>query len=299
LEVKLNQSESRTPIVRLISFGDGTPGIKKALGRVKAQGIACGLIDSVETFNYPDLGEEFQKKFGDIVTEFTKGFGLWSWKPFLVDRELQRLNEGDILIYCDAGVEINPQGSQILAEYLDYVARKGFLFFSVGHQNRFWTKPDADLLDLENYFRNQVSATVFLMKVSSESKSLAAKWLEICERDSASFLKDPEEHEIPSWSSFRGHRHDQSLLSKVVYDFGLETKRDETFFTPWRQGRKYPFLALRNKQTGISWLPMAFWLPGLLFYAWRMISLAFVPEVRRSRTQGLIRRLRILDRFRS
>jgi len=287
------------PIVRLISFGDGIPGIERALGRVRSKSEACQLIDSVVTYNYLDLGEDFENKFGDIVAEFPKGFGLWSWKPFLVDRELKKLKDGDILIYVDAGVEINLQGSAILAEYLDYVSREGFLFFSVGDQNRFFTKPDVELVSVENYFRNQVIATVFLMKVSPESRSLAGKWLELCERDSASLLKDPEEHLIQHESGFMGHRHDQSLLSKIVFDFGLETNRDETFFTPWSRGRRYPFLAMRNRRTGISWLPIAFWLPGPFFYLWRLVTLACTPEVRRSTVKALATRWRILGRFRS
>ena len=32
--------------------------------------------------------------------------GYWLWKPYIVYEVLKTLSEGDVVIYCDAGIEI-------------------------------------------------------------------------------------------------------------------------------------------------------------------------------------------------
>jgi hypothetical protein len=251
--------------VKLISFGAGLPGIASALERVKRQAAAIELIDSVVTFDSRDLGEPYAAIFGSLPEEFPRGYGLWSWKPFVVNMELAKLLDGDILIYMDAGVEINPAGATQLREYLDFTSATGSLFFSVGLQQRHWTKFSDALVPREHFFRNQLASGLFMLKASPETRSLVKQWLELCAEDNAAFLKDPAPSEHMQIQGFIGHRHDQSVLSKIVFDHNIQTKPDRTYFEPWRKGRHEPFLAFRNKQTGFSWLWPAFWLPRNIF----------------------------------
>jgi hypothetical protein len=275
----MERFEPREPIVRLVSFGAGLPGAERALNRVMHQAQKLNLIDSVVTYSAKDLDLGFHQSFGTITTDFPKGFGLWSWKPYIVDVEMSKLRDGDILIYVDAGVEINPRGIDNLAKYLDIVARKGYLFFSVGLQNRFWTKPDSELISIEHFFRNQVVATVFFIKVSSSAKSFVNSWLTLSKKNRSYLLKDPDSSEVPFNTRFIAHRHDQSILSKLVFDSGIETMEDRTYFKRWRHGFREPFLAIRNKQTGFSWLNAAFWLPKPMFKMWQIVSMMLTPEV--------------------
>ena len=253
------------PMVKLISFGGGLPGIASALERLKRQAAAIELIDSVVMFDPQDLGESYLAIFGNLPEEFPRGYGLWSWKPFLVNMELAKLLDGDILIYLDAGVEINPAGVAKLREYLDFTSATGSLFFSVGLQQRHWTKFSDALVSREHFFRNQLASSVFMLKASPQTRSLVRQWLDLCAEDNAAYLKDPTPSELLQIQGFVEHRHDQSVLSKIVFDHNIQTKPDRTYFEPWREGRHEPFLALRNKQTGFSWLWPAFWLPRSIF----------------------------------
>lgn len=253
------------PIVKLISFGAGLTGITSALERVQRQAVAIGLVDSVAVFDSKDLGESYSAIFGNLPAEFPRGYGLWSWKPFLVNMELEKLLDGDMLIYMDAGVEINPAGAAKLREYLDFTSTTGFLFFTVELQHRHWTKFSDVLVPREHFFRDQVSAGVFMLKVSPESKSLIRQWLDLCAADRAAYLKDPDPLDHMQTRGFVDHRHDQSVLSKIVFENNIQTKPNRTDFKPWREGRHEPFLGLRNRQTGNSWLWPAFWLPRFVF----------------------------------
>lgn len=262
-------SKNSIPVVRLITFSAGAKNFSRATARIARQAKNFPWIDEVRIYSGSDLPEEFFAKMGDILARNPKGFGLWSWKPFLIQRELDSMNHGDILLYLDAGVEINIGGSSRFTFYLDHLARKNMLFFQLDHQHRQWTKRRSEIFDLsENFFRNQIVAGVLMFRVSEESKSLVSRWKELCTMDGGTLLEDPSPLSEENHEQLIEHRHDQSLLSKTVFDAGLETWPDETIFKPWRKGREYPFLALRNKSSRWSWLIWAFNTP---FIVWRLV----------------------------
>ncbi len=289
VEAQKQVSQSSMPIVRLITFGDGAKDISRALGRLSNQAKKFPWIDEIRTYSGADLPEEYFSKMGDILARNSKGFGLWSWKPFLIQRELDSMNPGDILLYLDAGVEINKRGAARFTYYLDHLARKDLLFFQLDHQHRQWTKRRSEIFDLgDNFFRNQVVAGILMFRVSEESKSLVSRWKELCILENGALLEDPSPLSDENHQQLIEHRHDQSLLSKVVFDAGLETWPDETIFKPWRKGRDYPFLALRNKSSRQSWLPWAFNTP---FIAWRLIYVFTNPNLLKASLRRFTKKL--------
>jgi hypothetical protein len=280
---------STFPQIRLITFGAGAQGIQGALSRLERQSKKLSPIDSVKIYREEDLGPDYDLLFGDLRMNFPKGYGLWSWKPYLIKRELSLLREGDILIYLDAGVEINPRGAKRFVEYLDIVAQRQCLLFSQATPHRLWTKPVQALLPSDrHFFRNQIVAGILMFQVGDLSKKLVADWLELCSLDNGTLLVDSADvggsSEVKQGSKdFKAHRHDQSILSRVVFEQGHPVVGDETYFEPWSRGKNYPFLALRNKQTGVSWLWPALYLWGPLFKAWQYVTLALTPGVARSK----------------
>lgn len=279
----LSISHFTQPIVKLISFGTGISGIDLALARLERQGNACDLIDRVEKYTEKNLDDNYFRLFEQILDKPSKGFGFWSWKPYLISRELETLNEGDVLIYLDAGVEINPRGRQRLTEYLDLVARQDILIFNQPAQHRHWTKPDPMLISNDrHYFRNQAVAGILLFRVCEKSKRFVQNWLRLSAYEGGRLLVDEE---LPHQGSGKiiAHRHDQSVLSRVAFEQGIILRRDETYFEPWSKGTRAPFLALRNKQTGYSWIWAALNLPRPLFRVWQYVTLILTPGVLNSK----------------
>ena len=270
-------SPARKPIVRLISFGAGEKGIDKALARLTRQAKEFPWIDEVKTYSEKDLSSEYFETLGEFFTENPKGFGLWSWKPLLIQEELKSLRDGDILIYLDAGVEINKRGAPRFTFYLDHLAREDVLVFSLDHQHRQWTKNNQEIFDYgQNYFRNQVVAGILMFRVSDLSRKLVDSWKQLCVRDNGELLKDPQRQSLEFHDDLIEHRHDQSLLSRVVFDLRIPTMPDETIFTSWKKGRDYPFLALRNKSSNSSWLWWSFRTP---FIVWRIVYVLKNPRI--------------------
>jgi hypothetical protein len=164
------------------------------------------------------------------VLDRRKGGGLWLWKPYLIARELQRLDPGDFLVYSDCGYPWRPlvirQSLQPLLQWCAtrnagvlpgvYVPRHG--------PNRRWTKHECFVTmrcDEEPYWRQpQIQATFSVWQKCALAEDLVAEWLQWCVQPAA--LSDekllPGVREYPD---FVEHRHDQSILTNLALMRGI------------------------------------------------------------------------------
>lgn len=277
---QLSHGFSRPPVVKLISFGAGRLGIRGALNRLKRQALATNWFDEIELLDESHLDDMYHSMFATEVTRSPKGFGFWAWKPYLINQHLSKLQEGDILIYLDAGVEINAKGKGRFNFYLDYLARKDVLLFSLSEQNREWTKSAvSQKIDRNFFFRNQLMATVIMLKKSDLATELAGEWLELCAHNRGESLRDADSVEFRKDGEILEHRHDQSLLSLAAFAKNIESIPDETVFSDWRESQPYPFLALRNSagSKSIMWLIQHFPISFARF--WLRLTLSLSKEV--------------------
>ena len=86
--------------VYLISYADGK--FVKNQNRLNKSAKKYG-INNIISYGKLDLKRtKFYNKYKDILDE-PRGAGFWLWKPFFIYKTLNKLREGDILIYSDAG----------------------------------------------------------------------------------------------------------------------------------------------------------------------------------------------------
>ena len=194
-------------------------------------------------YNLPD-----DDRFDKSRLDGTRGYGYWSWKPFIISKTLEKINEGDILLYIDIGCELRSDGTQRFIEYLDYTIEHGMVCGEMkGLFEAQWTKGD-----LFAYFNlnpndfvnlSQRAATLLFMINNERSREIINRWLGVFYEDFS--LVDDSNSKIPNHSSFIENRHDQSvfsLLSRIydikILDFGFEFHNESN---------KYPILVARNK----------------------------------------------------
>jgi hypothetical protein len=241
----------KIPIVKLITFGGGSANFREAASRLIKQSEDFPSIDVRRAYTETDLPSDYHKLFNGLLESHPAGYGLYSWKPYLVYNELLMLNQNDILIYIDAGCELNKFGIRRFDDYLSYTSKNDVLLFELQHPNRYWTKFHPMLLGYpEHYFRNQLVASVIFLKNNDRTKQFIKSWLDLCAFENGILLKDPEENEL-QLPIFKMHRQDQSCLSICAYLHNIRTISDETWFQDWRNAEKFPILALRSR-TGVS-----------------------------------------------
>ena len=59
--------------------------------------------DQVISYGPNDVEKSFVQKNTKILSN-PRGGGLWLWKPHLILKALLESNEGDAVLYCDAGM---------------------------------------------------------------------------------------------------------------------------------------------------------------------------------------------------
>lgn len=260
----------------LLTFGDGR--LAPALRRFRRQARDMRAYDRVISAGPADLETTFRRRYADVLRPEVRGFGYFCWKPQLIQQVLASLAPGDLLHYCDVGCHLNPAGRERLAEYFRIVAETagGILAFRASPLpesfgplaganpfpdwvNAAWCKADTyAAFGLERdaaFLEGPIAvATTAFFRVSPESRSVVQAWRRAFMDDFT--LIDDTPSRIPNAPSFIEHRHDQSLLSCLVYRHGLATLSNGEIELPrsglgrgdWTVLGRYPIHARRDKQ---------------------------------------------------
>lgn len=185
-----------------------------------------------------------------------RGLGFWAWKPriildFLTDTTggLAHPEDGDVLIYSDAGVEFINNVNYII----DRMDQDIFLFGN-NWEHAHWCKRDViEAVYGESWLHNQLrdsfesefneslvwrrfgkqcQASVIFFRVSDYSRKFVAEWLKWCLHrtrfsegvciDEWRYLIDDSPSILPNHPEFREHRHDQAILTTLAYREGIK-----------------------------------------------------------------------------
>ena len=206
-------------MISFLSFGDSR--LEPSLKRIKGQAEQFGVFNKINVLCERDLPQDFLEKHNDKLVLGSRGYGYWIWKPYLILRHLNELQNGDVLVYADCGSHINPFGYKIFNDYLDMARSReiGILAFSprtAEYLEYRWTK--ADLLHHFGVYTNkdivlshQIEANTIIIVKNSGSVNFIEKWYGVFEFD-FNLITDAQS-KLPNYQGFIEHRHDQSCFS--------------------------------------------------------------------------------------
>ena len=126
--------------LHLLSFASSRMG---SLHRLRREAEAMGCFKSVTLLSAEDLGGDYWSACGDFVrTHPRRGYGFWSWKPYVIHRHLASLPEGEVLLYVDAGFSMNAEGLERLQAYVRRATThpSGWFVFETGSPVGSYTK---------------------------------------------------------------------------------------------------------------------------------------------------------------
>lgn len=239
-----------------------------------------GVFDEVYVYNESDLDNSFRLKYCDKLISGSRGFGYWCWKPHVILNTMERLAEGDLLQYTDAGCHLNSSGVRRLEEYFEMAAksRDGILAFQA-------TEPEyplpslpctpLDLMDyrwikgdLLDYFEVRekpqivrtptIGAGIIFLRNCESARRLIRSWARVI--DDGFYLVDDTPSRSPNLTGFVEHRHDQAIFSLLCKIEGIDTVSAYEYWYPkkdgvtpdWKVLRDYPIHARRDKGMGIK-----------------------------------------------
>lgn len=244
--------------LHFITFGGGSTDYHEAVKRICAQARKFSLFKNVFGFTEKDLqdNEEFWQRHGDFIKNNPKGFGYWIWKCFLIKQVMNRsdVEEGDIVLFVDAGCELNIKGRKRMIDYIGLVMTHDILAFQMEHMDeKKYTK--MDLLDYANVSQQdrdsgQIVGGINFWKKTSKTLNILDEIIHLLTVENYHFIDDSTSVKTND-PTFIDHRHDQSCISVILKKHKVCLLKDETYFEDWNKSFMYPILALRNR-TGES-----------------------------------------------
>ena len=185
------------------------------------QAREIGKLENIITFGPDDIDDEFYHANKKILTK-GRGGGFWLWKPYFIHQMLtdSHIKDGDIILYCDAGLAILKDLNPLFMLPEKY--NQDVILFENSH-NLYFTKRDAYvLMNCDNqaaYDSNMIAANIMLFRKSKISIAYIKEVLHFaCDYR---IISDCHSKLAPELPEFKAHRHDQSILSLIAHKQSL------------------------------------------------------------------------------
>jgi hypothetical protein len=158
------------------------------------------------------------------------------------------MDDGEILIYADAGCSIKASGAARFNQYLEILRTSphGILAFNSEHPMYKWTKMDTvkalggeSIIDMPG-----VIATALIIRKCDTSVRIIKQWMSLCERYE---LLDDSPSVVENHPEFIEHRHDQSILSLLLRLEGSYVTLDNETWTYPTWDARMPIWAARAR----------------------------------------------------
>jgi hypothetical protein len=191
-------------------------------------------------FHKKDINSYFKNKYENLLN-LERGGGYWLWKPYIINETLKQMQEGDILFYIDSKYYFLEPFDKLFSNKMkqDIIVWKNKPNESY-YPLKQWCKMDViqkynlnHAAFIDNYEICWAGAIVF--RKTNIISCLIHRWLELCCNemnltDSPSIIQNSPH--------FIEHRHDQSLLSVVLYEFNIKLSY---FEKKYLQNTRIPF----------------------------------------------------------
>lgn len=199
-----------------------------SLEHIGRQAKRSGIFDEVILYTPEDLPQYVKES---LLMQYSRGAGYWCWKPALIYETLQKHNEGDIVVYVDAGCTVrkSPKWDYFFSLMKDYDT----VCFQYADAQPQWEKWGADSSRIKYWSKkstlkfmgevtgredvgemNQIMGGVLFMK--GKGNTLLKSWKEIV-FSHPKLVLDPDEEELKEQASYyAGHRHDQTILTPLA-----------------------------------------------------------------------------------
>jgi len=212
-----------------ITYGDD--GYEQAKDRIVREAYKISEFQKICSFGREDLSDELLSS--DVIS-LKRGGGLWSWKPDVILSVMQKVEEGDYIVYCDAGCTVYPskEWKQIWKklENHDMIAQRIF------QRTDKWTRKE--LLDLfkdnGKYWPKcyQYQATT-IFKNTVFSRKFVREWRDLMISNPKLVMDVTDEERPLQHETLIENRHDQAVYSALVYKYLANKETKDLIYTQW------------------------------------------------------------------
>lgn len=247
-------------MVKLITYTDDNMTRSADLCRLSSLKYR---VDEAHIYGPLDI-DDFTYSINDVLRA-ERGSGYWMWKPYVVLSAMRHMQDGDILIYADAGVEFVAPVQEII-DRMD----EDIFFFTNGWPHVEWCKVDCieAILPHNTVFKGfsdcwkyenaktikQVQASVIFFRVNQETRDFVKEWLLWCQMPG--FIDDSPS-KLPNYPTFAEHRHDQAILTCLAIKHGYTIDHwwptQYSMHLPRSERDSYPVIFNHHRKRNWEW----------------------------------------------
>jgi len=244
--------------LHFLTYGDKS--FKYSKKHLCALAEHSGFFDKILSLGPENLNYDFKENFKNVLSE-NKGGGYWIWKHEIINNLLDEINDGDVVLYCDAGSSINnlPKAKLRFKEYLDIIndSETNFLRFEAEKQfleNQYTSKELFNFLNID--INSKVATTTQLLagamfyKKNKTNIDFFQEYRKLLKSDQNLITDFYTKNQ---YKTFVTNRHDQSifsLLGKTYNSYILENQTE--FRTKKEMQYNYPILTVRASNHGLK-----------------------------------------------
>jgi len=240
------------PIIHFVTYGDNN--YSSAKNRISQEAKNFQKFTSINVYSHLDIDKDFFNKYNDILS-LKRGGGYWLWKEYIILKKLNEINDGEYIVYCDAGCTINKYGIYRFNEYINMLENDtnetGIISFQMNEciEERFTTSQIFSILNANDKIKKsgQFMATILIMKKCKNVLDIFNEFFKIVDIDHK--LITDHYNKNNQQKIFIDNRHDQSILSVIRKQKNTIIISDETWYKNFNctEAQKIPFLATRKK----------------------------------------------------
>lgn len=239
----------------------------EVLGRITKEAEDLGLFDEIRALDESCFDASFASYWNGKL-KGVRGYGYWVWKPYILMKTLKEMNDGDTLLYADAGCRLNVKGKKRMLAYYKLLDKSptGVIAFRQPEHHPFrnkkgkrrfmrnwyierkWVKGDMidyfgirerkDILDTP-----QLLGGIFFLKKCAESVSLIKSIEDLYY--SHYYLATDEPSVAPNFPDFEENRHDQAIFSVTFKKANADILSSKELEDEASIVNNHPILALR------------------------------------------------------
>lgn len=201
--------------------------------RIVFEAKEMGIFDKITFYTEKDFDEEFLSRCGENIKNYRRGYGYWSWKPYIIKKELEKSDDGDVIVYADSGCMFLYENRNTLLKWIDITAKSnsGILSPCYGpYIEHDWTRGDLYQYVNKTYNHNNVDifdkavqcgCGVSLYCKNAKCAEFVNNWYDIMTNHFE--LCTDGTSSVPNHPNFKENRHDQSVFSMLSKIYGIET----------------------------------------------------------------------------
>lgn len=234
----------------------------EAMTRLTKEAFMFGEFNTINPYCPNDIPVSIKNKFIDILSQ-KRGGGYWLWRPFILLQQLNKIEDGDIIVYLDAGCMLNIKGKDKFWDYVNKInkSKYGSLSFQMTGlksgslaKEKEWTTDEIfkhfkiDINNKEITETGQFLGGIFLLKKNKDSMKYVNDTIK-CILSNPYLITDVYNKNQKSY--FKDNRHEQSVTSIIRKLSGTEIiDNDDSWIVPFGSelSLKYPFWATRSKR---------------------------------------------------